>query len=105
MAVVITGIHPKPNLPLPTNPDEIIQAHLSIENFQWVNEQTQARGTSSRASMFDWIVNQKGRASVRRKRDTNLVSVFGANASTGGYIRCAENGKWTNDLLEVDPIV
>lgn len=96
MAIIrITRITPKPV----SNPTDKISAHLSISNFEWINEQNQKTGTSSRDLMFDWIVNKKGRAYIK-KEDKNIF-IFGANAPAGQYIRSIEDGKWTDDLLEL----
>lgn len=99
MSVIITGIEPKPVL---TSPDKV-SAHLSINNFQWKNPQTQVSGVSSRILMFDWIVNKQGKAFV--KKGDNYIPVLGANSQIGPYIRCAIDGEWTDDLLGVNDFV
>ncbi len=98
-AIKITAITPKPGTPA----SDPVSAHLSIENFEWVNEQNQQTGRSSRALMFDWIVNKKGRAYIK-KNDGKVVFIFGANAPTGQYIRSVEDGKWTDELLSLPQI-
>jgi len=95
MAVKITGILPK----ISPRPNDSVLAHLSVEFFQWINDQTQQSGVSSRSLMFDWIVNKKGIAYI--KKDDKTLFVFGANAPTGQYIRALEGTKWTDDLLDV----
>jgi len=98
MAVKITAIKPKLS-PRLTDP---VLAHLSIDSFQWVNDQTQQRGVSSRALMFDWIVNKNGKAYIKKEEKTILV--YGANSPNGQYIRALDNGEWVDDLLDLPEI-
>lgn len=99
MAVRIIEIAPK-IIPLP--PD-LVAAHLSIQNFKWVNELNQEKGVSSLATMFDWIVNKKGKAYV--KKDTDSIQVFGAVSPTGQkYLRCIRDNQWSDELLELSVI-
>lgn len=98
MAVRIIEIAPK----VSPMPEDSILAHLTIENFKWVNEQSQQQGVSSRAAMFDWIVNKHGKAYI--KKGDNTIFVFGANIPSGQYIRALVDEKWTDDLLELPEI-
>lgn len=99
MAVRIIKIKPKIN---PTDP---VLAHLGIVNFQWINEENQQTGTSSRELMFDWIVNKKGKAYIR-KLDGTTVPIFGAKTPQGQqYIRSVENEKWTDELIALPEII
>lgn len=100
MAVRIIKIKPKPNL----NPSsDGVSEHLSIEKFQWTNEENQQSGITTRALMFDWIVNKKGKAYVR-KPDSTTVPIYGATSTGQQYIRSIENRKWTDELLSLDTI-
>ena len=56
--------------------------HLSLQEFKWINEQTQENGESPRNVMYDWIVNKKGQAYVR-DASGNTVLVYGAISPTG----------------------
>ncbi|TSC89718.1 MAG: Uncharacterized protein G01um10143_208 [Parcubacteria group bacterium Gr01-1014_3] len=99
MAVRITHIAPK-IVPVPTYK---VQAHLTIENFKWINEQSLESGLSSRTTMFDWIVNKKGQAYI--KVGDTIISVFGAVSPTGQqYIRCIKGNQWSDELLDL-PLV
>ena len=99
MAVRITHIFPKSDS---VSADKIA-AHLSIENFKWINEQDFQIGTTPLVSMFDWIVNNKGVAYVK-KGDT-IIPVLGAVSKTGKkYIRCLKDGTWSDELLELPSI-
>jgi len=99
MAIKIIEISPKTT---PTPSDKVV-AHLAIQNFKWINEQNLQTGVSSLAVMFDWIVNKKGVAYVRK--DNDIIPVFGANTINGkSYLRCLKNGSWSDELLEL-PII
>jgi len=96
MAVRIIEIAPKV-IPVPQDP---VLAHLSIQNFKWVNEQTLQAGTSSLVVMFDWIVNKKGQAYI--KKNDVVIPVFGAIAPGGKpYLRCIKDRNWSNELLDL----
>jgi hypothetical protein len=98
MAIRIIEIAPK----ITPRPDDSILAHLGIEKFKWVNEQSQERGITNRAGMFNWIVNKGGKAYI--KKGDSVIFVFGANISSGQYIRTVVDGKWTDDLLDLSEI-
>jgi hypothetical protein len=50
--------------------------------------------------MFNWIVNQNGKAFVKSGSDN--VPVFGVINPTGQpYLRALNNGAWTDDLLNL----
>jgi hypothetical protein len=96
MSVRITHISPK-STPQPT---DSVAAHIALENFRWIDEQDMKTGTSNRSTMFDWIVNKKGRAYLRRGNE--IIPVFGAVAPGGQlYIRSLEGDKWTDELLNL----
>jgi hypothetical protein len=97
MAVRITAVKP---IDLPEN---LTEAHLKMEWFIWVNEQTQESGEASREVMYDWIVNKKGTAYVMTKPDNKKVFVYGAVAANGQkYIRTVEDGRWTDLLIQLE---
>ena len=97
MAIRITHIQPKP---VSTTDSASAVAHISIENFRWIDEQDMQTGTSNRNTMFDWIVNKKGKAYVKIGNDN--IPVFGAIAPNGQYyIRSLENGTWTDRILSL----
>jgi hypothetical protein len=99
MAVRIIGIAPKKT----PQPSDSVVAHLSIENFKWINEQSLQSGVSSLSTMFDWIVNKKGQAYV--KKGDKIISVFGAYSPVGKpYVRCIVDSKWSDELLELQEI-
>jgi len=98
MAVRIIGIKPKPAI---AQTDKV-SAHLSIEKFKWINEQSLKSGITSRDLMFDWIVNKQGKAYIV-STDNKRIFVYGAkNPSGQDYIRSIEEGKWTDKLLELE---
>lgn len=100
MAVRILSIEPKPTSPTTNS----VSAHFSIQDFKWINEQTLEEGVSNLDSMFDWIVNKKGRAYIKKNQD--MILVFGAVASSGQkYLRCIKDGNWSDDLLELPSII
>ena len=97
MALRIIQISPKVT-PIPADP---VTAHLSIQNFKWINEQNPTEnGTSPLSSMFDWIVNKKGSAYVKAGDDS--IPVFGAVTPAGKqYLRCLKDSKWSDELLSL----
>lgn len=75
--------------------------HLSIAVFGWINEQTQQVGQATRASMYDWVVNKKGKAYVRGS-DGTPIYLFGAVSPLGDtFLRTIRDQKWTDDLLSL----
>lgn len=78
-----------------------ISAHVNIRDFQWVNEQTQNKGSSTREVMYDWIVNKKGSAYVK-SLEGDLIYLFGAISPNGDrYVRGILNGVWNDILLRL----
>lgn len=71
-----------------------------MENFIWVDEQSQKRGIASRDLMYDWIVSKQGKAFVQ-KRNGETAYIFGAIHDGKKYIRTAENKVWTDELVEL----
>lgn len=100
MAVKITQISPKTTT---QNQDKVL-AHLNIQNFKWINEQTLQEGVTPLSVMFDWVVNKKGRAYLNI--NGVIIPVFGAISPTGqAYLRCLQNNSWTDELLDLPQIV
>jgi glycerate-2-kinase len=95
MAVRIIGIAPKKT----PQPSDSVVAHLSIENFKWINEQSLQSGVSSLSTMFDWIVNKKGQAYV--KKGDKIISVFGAYSPVG---KCATDAAFVLEEILGDRI-
>lgn len=97
MAVRITAVKP---IDLPSDK---LEAHLAMQIFSWLNEQTQQKGEASRDYIFDWIVNKKGKAYVKNPVTGDNIYIFGATTPTGQkYIRTAEDGKWTDWLIDLE---
>jgi hypothetical protein len=102
MAIRITAIEPNQDASL--TGEQAIQAHRDIKKFRWIDELAGQTGTSSHSTMFDWIVNKKGRAFVKLE-DGVLVNVYGTITASGQqYIRCLDKGEWTNQLLKLPSI-
>lgn len=103
MAVKITGVMPSITQPANATKENLIKAHLDMEKFLWIDEQDQQSGTSTRETMYDWIVNKKGKAYVLNQNNGERVYVFGAISPDGQkYIRTAQNGKWSNLLIDLE---
>lgn len=101
MAIRIIEIEPKIALP----PPDPVLAHLTIKQFKWIDESSLKRGVTNLAGMFDWIVNKKGQAYVKKSDGGIAIPVFGAVAPTGQqYIRCINNNTWSNELLDLPQI-
>lgn len=96
MAIRIIGVKPAD---LPADP---LEAHLAMENFVWRDEQTQRTGTTTRDAMYDWIVNKKGKAYVKNLTSGDSIYVFGGIKDGVKYIRTAENGQWTDWLIDLE---
>ncbi len=101
MGVKIIEIAPKVSV----DSNNVILAHSSIQDFKWINEETSDVGISNLPIMFDWVVNKKGYAYVRIGDSTSKIRVFGAMSPTGQkYLRCFNNGDWSDELLELPEI-
>jgi len=73
--------------------------HAAIESLDWVNEQTNASGRSSRLDMNDFIVNKQGQAYVG-DASGNTAYLQGACSSSGNpFVRTVTDGKWSDNLL------
>ena len=84
-------------------PPDPVKAHLAMANFNWRNEQTGKGGETSRVGMYDWIVNKKGQAYIKNAAGETIY-IFGAVDKESGqtYIRAAENGMWSNALIDLN---
>lgn len=104
MAIRIIEIRPLGPTTIPTDPEAQIAAHVAIQELKWINDQTQVRGITPREGIYNWIVNQKGSAYIRKETGVN-VFLFGASTSNNDhYVRTLDNGTWTNDLLSL-PVI
>lgn len=82
-----------------TNPYE------GITHYGWLNEQTKARGKSTRADMVDFLTRQGGKAYVRDDRG-NLIAHVGVVQNNGRpYLRTYADGKWSDNLLSLPECV
>jgi len=70
--------------------------HEHIGEVRWWNPTTGAMGSSSRAVMVDWMLNQNG--IVRVTDGTRIVDVRVVQAQPS-YLRTWQDGVWTDDLL------
>jgi hypothetical protein len=96
MAIRITKVKPE-NLPV-----NKLEAHLAMQSFVWLNEQTQQAGEATRESMYDWIENKNGKAYIKDLTTGDNIYIFGAATPTGQhYIRTAENKEWTDRLIDL----
>lgn len=103
MPIKITRISPPYAGTTPPESEVLaIQAHKTIDIFEWVNEKTQVKNNSTRKILYNWLVNQGGSAYISKGGEN--IYVFGTTAPTGEhYIRAAKDGVWTNDLLSLSP--
>lgn len=73
--------------------------HVAISSMDWVNESDNARGTSTRIEMYDWIKEKSGHAFVRDNAGHG-VRVGTAETQRGTkYVRTYSDGIWTDNLL------
>jgi len=85
MAVEVTAVHMAGG-----------DRHEHIAEVKWTNPQTQATGSSTTATMVDWLENQNGQAYV--SDGTNTVNIGVVDASPK-YLRTYADGIWTDNLL------
>ncbi len=75
--------------------------HEAISSLGWVNEDTQAKGISTRLEIYDFIKNKGGQAYVV-DRSGNKASVGALENSRGTkYVRTYADGVWTDNLLSL----
>lgn len=73
--------------------------HSAITTLGWTNENSNARGSSTRLELYDWIKNQSGYAYVRDNAG-NQIRVGTAETAQGTkYVRTYSDGIWTDNLL------
>jgi hypothetical protein len=70
--------------------------HQHISEVKWENREDESTGTSTKATMVDWIDNKKG---VARVADGSSYVGVGVVNATPKYIRTHADGKWTDNLL------
>jgi hypothetical protein len=99
MAIRITKV----TSPIPqSQAQDSIAAHRAILTFEWVNDQTQAKGVSTREALYNWVVNQKGQAYFVDNEDKQNVYVFGVDSPPGEHwLRAIKDGKWNDGLLKL----
>jgi len=73
--------------------------HVAIESLDWINEETNATGRTSRLDMYDFVVNKEGQAYVRDNRGNTAYLQGAVSASGNLYVRTVTDGKWTDNLL------
>ncbi|MBN0971948.1 DUF3892 domain-containing protein [Gordonia hongkongensis] len=73
--------------------------HQHITHLWWTNPSTGESGSSSKATLVDWIEND-GKAYV--EEDGHRVNVGVVKPSSGSkYLRTYADGVWTNNLLSL----
>lgn len=75
-----------------------IQDHEHITDYKWTSLNDGDVGTSSKATLVDWIDNKSGTAYVgsgSRRVEVGTVHPQGRLP----YLRTYADGKWTNNLL------
>lgn len=70
--------------------------HEHIASVKWRNPSTSKVGTSSRATMVDWLRDATNRAYVTDGQHTVSVGVVDGKTP---YIRTHKDGVWTDNLL------
>jgi hypothetical protein len=104
MAVQITAVIP--TLPSSTNlqglsEDQIIDKHLAMRAFNWINPTSQNSGQTNRDLMYDFIVNKGGKVYIITK-EGQIIYVFGAVSKDGQkYVRAAKDKKWNEELINI----
>lgn len=75
--------------------------HEGIASFGWVNEETRAKGQSSRAQMLYFLESQNGKAYVKDIFGNDVYIRIWVAASGIKYLRTYVDGKWSDNLLSL----
>lgn len=70
--------------------------HEHISSVRWRNPADGKTDESTKATMVDWIDNQKGVAKVQSNTGDVMVGTVDGSPK---YLRTYANGKWTDNLL------
>lgn len=74
---------------------------VAISSFTWKNESTGETGSSTRLTMYDWIVNDKGVAYVQDSSG-NKANLRGAITDKGTkYVKTYADSVTTDNLLKL----
>lgn len=74
--------------------------HEHIASVRWKNPQTSATGSSTRATMVDWLRTPGNAAFVSDSRGNITVGVV--NPPIGSpFLRTHADGRWTDNLLSL----
>src|SRR5437763_264214 len=75
--------------------------YLAIEDLGWINETTSATGRSTRIQMYDYVVNQNGKAYVKDAQD-NVAYLIGATSPRGNkYVKTVADDVKSDNLLKL----
>jgi Protein of unknown function (DUF3892) len=75
--------------------------HEAISSLGWVNEDTQAKGISTRLEIYDFIKNKGGQAYVVDRSGNKAYVGALENARGTKYVRTYADGVWTDNLLSL----
>ena len=75
--------------------------HEAISTLGWINEETGAKGTSTRLEIYDFIKNKNGKAYVIDSRGTKAYVGTRENARGTKFVQSYADKVWTNNLLSL----
>jgi hypothetical protein len=75
--------------------------HEAISTLGWINEETGAKGISSRLEIYDFIKNNGGKVYVIDNRGTKAYVSTRENAHGTKFVQSYTDRVWTNNLLSL----
>ena len=75
--------------------------HEGITDFGWINEETRARGQSTREQMVYFLEIQNGKAYVKDSLGNVAYIRVWVAASGVKYLRTYADSKWSDNLLSL----
>jgi len=78
-----------------------LNPHEGITDFGWVNEETRARGQSTRTQMVYFLESQNGKAYVKDSFGKVAYIRVWVAASGIKYLQTYADDKWSNNLLSL----
>jgi Protein of unknown function (DUF3892) len=75
--------------------------HEAISALGWINEETGARGTSTRLEIYEFIKTQGGTAYVIDQQGNKALVGPRENAHGTRFVQTHADGIWTDDLLSL----
>jgi hypothetical protein len=75
--------------------------HEAISSLGWINEETGARGTSTRLEIYDFVKNKGGTAYVIDRKGNRALVAARENVHGTKFVQTYADGIWTDNLLSL----